>query len=76
MEPYIPPGEPHEYVTCRVCGKRFKTIEASHLAWKHGMTIEDYETMYPDAERVSTRTLVKLGRMKEYNERMKRYRQP
>lgn len=65
-------GEPHEYVTCRECGKKFKTIEHSHLMQKHDMTIKEYEKKYPKAKRISTQTLLKLnGRDEEFWSRVR-----
>lgn len=63
-------GEPHTHVTCRECGKRYKTIEHSHLKHKHGMSINEYEYKYPDVERICTRTLIKLGRFDDVLERL------
>ncbi len=57
--------EPHDYVVCRECGQKFKSIEHSHLVHKHNMTIEEYENKYPNAKRVCTDTLIKLGRTEQ-----------
>lgn len=64
-------GEPHDFVRCRECGNKYKTIEHSHLK-THDMSIEDYEEKYPDAERVSTETLAKLlpQRFDQFKERI------
>lgn len=61
--------EPHDFVICRECGQKFKSIEHSHLVHKHNMTIEEYESKYPEAERVCTETLYKLGRIEEARSR-------
>lgn len=63
-------GEPHEYVVCKECKRSFKTIEYSHLKHKHGIDIKKYENKYPDAERISSIALLKLGRIDEFNNRI------
>lgn len=63
-------GYPHDYVVCRECGKKFKTIEWSHLHHKHNMDIDEYERKYPNSPRVCTKTLLRLGRFKEVKDRI------
>lgn len=63
-------GEPHEYVRCQECGQIFKVVEHSHLVARHNMTIEEYERKYPNHPRVSTITLLRLGRRREVSERL------
>lgn len=37
-------------VTCRLCGKEFGKIVPAHLKYKHnGMTVAEYQEMFPDA---------------------------
>lgn len=43
-----PMDESLHFVICRVCGERLKTISQRHLN-KHGITIEDYRRLFPDA---------------------------
>lgn len=67
----IPDVEPHAFVKCRICGKKFKTIEHSHLK-THGYTIQEYESEFPNAPRISTKTLFKLfGHTELKEKRMK-----
>jgi len=56
---------PYKYVRCKICGKLMKSVEFSHLWNKHGITIEEYEAMFPRSPRISIETLKKLGRHKE-----------
>jgi len=59
------PLVPYKYVRCMICGKLMKSVEFSHLYYKHGITIEEYEKMFPLSPRVSIETLRKLGRHAE-----------
>jgi len=59
---------PFDEVKCMLCGKRMKSVEASHLWHKHGITTKQYERMFPCAPRVSIWTLRKLGRYEEAQE--------
>jgi len=59
---------PFDEVKCMICGKRMKSVEYSHLIHKHGITIEEYERMFPNSPRVCINTLIKLGRYREAEE--------
>jgi len=39
-------------VFCKICGKEFKRIIATHLA-SHGLTMQEYKEKYPDAKIVT-----------------------
>jgi len=56
---------PYDEVVCMLCGKKMKSVEWSHLWHIHGITIEEYEKMFPNSPRVSINTLRKLGRHDE-----------
>lgn len=43
-----PLDESLNFVVCRVCGERLKTISHRHLN-KHGITFEEYKRRFPDA---------------------------
>ena len=38
------------FVTCALCYKKFRRITYNHLKSKHSMTIEQYRTIFPNAE--------------------------
>ena len=59
---------PYDEVRCMLCGKRMKSVEWSHLWHKHGVTIEEYERIFPNSPRVCIETLEKLGRYDEIRE--------
>lgn len=42
-----------EYVICRLCGRRFGQITASHLDREHDTTVSRYKQDYPDADLVT-----------------------
>ena len=64
---------PYDEVKCMICGKRMKSVEFSHLWYKHGLTIEEYERMFPNSPRVCINTLLKLGRYREAKEMEERW---
>ena len=65
---------PYKYVRCKLCGQLFKSVEYSHLIHKHGITIEEYERMFPNSPRVSIETLRKLGRHAEADELERKFK--
>jgi hypothetical protein len=42
------------YVTCKLCGKKMKSITNTHLISKHDITISEYKLKYPNDKIVST----------------------
>ena len=74
MSPEDKPLIPYKYVRCKLCGRLFKSNEYSHLIHKHGITIEEYERMFPYSPRISIETLRKLGRYKEAEEIEKKFK--
>lgn len=38
-----------EFIQCRLCGRHFEEITTSHLRTEHGISLRQYEEMYPDA---------------------------
>lgn len=42
-------SEPEDFVSCRICGKRFRVITPSHLKYKHSTTMKEYMNKYPNA---------------------------
>lgn len=42
------------YVTCKICGKKMKSISNTHLKNKHNITILEYKLNYPNEKIVST----------------------
>lgn len=69
----LPEGEPHTFVTCRLCGRHFRCVEHSHLVARHGIGIEEYERRFPDSPRVCTETLLALGRVDEARRQLERH---
>ena len=47
--------ENSQKITCAVCGGSFQVMTATHLA-KHGMTMDEYQETYPDANIGNSRT--------------------
>lgn len=39
-----------DYVVCQICKKHFKSIAPMHLKHKHNMTMDVYQTLFPDAQ--------------------------
>ena len=39
-----------EYVSCKICNKKFKQITPTHLQKEHNITIQDYREKFPDAK--------------------------
>lgn len=48
-------------VTCRLCRKSFKRIEGTHLKHKHGITMDWYKLMFPDAKITSQETSARVS---------------
>ena len=65
---------PFNEVKCMLCGKRMKSVEASHLWYRHGITTDEYERLFPCAPRVCIWTLRKLGRFEEARELFRRWK--
>ena len=58
-------NDTYEFVTCRVCGKQSKRVYGGHLK-SHGLTSEEYLSMYPNAPLMSKKDTEKQGKhMKE-----------
>ena len=48
-------GEGIDYVTCRICGLKGKSIGV-HISRKHNLTAKEYKKIYPGAEVISLQT--------------------
>ena len=48
-------------VVCKICDREFKRIGNSHLPRVHGLTLEEYKKMFPEAETISVETRKKLS---------------
>ena len=48
-------------VICKICGKKFKRIGNSHLPRVHGITLQEYKILYPEAETISSETRERLS---------------
>lgn len=64
-----------EYITCPICFKKFKELNAEHL-FKHDLTISEFHLKYPNIERVSKNTRINKNTFKnmtsETSEKLKR----
>ena len=54
-------GEVECYLKCMVCGKRLRIIHSNHLE-RHGLTVEQYTRMFPQAKIYSERYIQSLKR--------------
>jgi len=52
-----------EYVVCRLCGKNFKMITATHLKKDHDTTIEEYKKEFPEAQIICGARIEQMGEM-------------
>lgn len=50
-----------ELIPCAVCGERFEVIQHGHVQ-KHGLTVQEYKALYPDAPIVNNRMKEKRGK--------------
>ena len=50
-----------DLVTCVVCDRQFEMIGQSHLK-THGLTVDEYKTLYPDSPRCNSRIKKQRGR--------------
>lgn len=50
-----------DLVTCVVCDRQFEMIGQSHLK-THGLTVDEYKTLYPDSPRCNSRIVQQRGR--------------
>lgn len=42
--------EGRDYVVCQICGGHFKSIAPLHLKHKHNITMDEYRSLFPDAQ--------------------------
>lgn len=50
------------FVTCKLCGKRFQFVSATHMKSRHGTTLADYIERFPSEPLVSTVVAKARGR--------------
>lgn len=59
-----------DYVVCRLCHERFKSISTDHLRFRHGIEFKEYQTKFPEAKILSESTA------KIYSERYRDQKNP